>query len=207
MNDNDSLDIRYIDSNNLDNDPSYLDILNDCEINSLYYSEESFVNSFSNSSKIIVLSCNIQSLHAKFTELNILLDNLRLKKACPDIILVQESWIKDPASFNIKGFSLILNARPPDLRGGGTMIYYSDRFNVTTINIDSFFIPKIFECSLLQLSIPGNIKLVVSSVYHPPSLINEENVNFFSNLELFLEFVNELHLPTVVMTLIIIFLI
>lgn len=198
MNDNDSLDIRFIDSNNLDNDPSYLDILNDCEINSLYYSEESFVNSFSNSSKIIVLSCNIQSLHAKFTELNILLDNLRLKKACPDIILVQESWIKDPASFNIKGFSLILNARPPDLRGGGTMIYYSDRFNVTTINIDSFFIPKIFECSLLQLSIPGKIKLVVSSVYHPPSLINEENVQFFSNLELFLEFVNELHLPTVV---------
>ena len=81
MNDNDSLDIRFIDSNNLDNDPSYLDILNDCEINSLYYSEESFVNSFSNSSKIIVLSCNIQSLHAKFTELNILLDNLRLKKS------------------------------------------------------------------------------------------------------------------------------
>lgn len=198
LNNDNSLDIRYITLDSVDDDTSYLDILSDLNLNSLYYSEDTFVNSFANSNKIIIMSCNINSLQAKFVEFNNLLDNLTLKKACPDVILIQESWIHDSFAFNVKGFKSILNARPRGSRGGGTMIFFSDLFNVNIINNDAFFVPNIFESSIIQLSIPGKIKFIVSSVYHPPSQINENNALFFNHLELFLEFLNDFNLPTIV---------
>ena len=114
LNNNFNYDLRHISL--VDSD--YLDILNDLDFNSTYYNEDSYINSFSNSNKIILMSLNICSIQSKFTEFNSLLDKLSDNNARPDIILIQESWVQDSSHFNIKGFKAVLNARPKGSRGG-----------------------------------------------------------------------------------------
>ena len=64
LNDNASLDIKAV---NLLNDIDYIDILNDLSIDSKYFDETTFVNARS-PNKVSVLSINLQSLQAKYTE-------------------------------------------------------------------------------------------------------------------------------------------
>ena len=140
LNSNNNYDLRHI---GLVSDSEYLDILNDLDIYSIYYDEDSYIGSFSNSNKIILMSLNICSIQSKFTEFNSLLDKLSENNSRPDIILIQESWVQDASHLNIKGFKSVLNARPRGSMGGGTMIYYNKSFNVTPILNDSFFRPNI----------------------------------------------------------------
>ena len=116
LNSNNNYDLRHI---GLVSDSEYLDILNDLDINSIYYDEDSYIGSFSNSNKIILMSLNICSIQSKFTEFNSLLDKLSENNSRPDIILIQESWVQDASHLNIKGFKSVLNARPRGSRGGG----------------------------------------------------------------------------------------
>ena len=164
LNNNDSFDLRSL---NLINDLPYLDLIELLDINSKYYDETQFVSSFSDPSKVVIMSCNICSIQSKFLEFNNLLDNLAEKNALPDLILIQESWVHDHSHLNIKGFKAILNARPSGSRGGGCMIYYNELFNVEHINNEAFFHPNILETSVLLINIPGKTKFIVSSLYRP----------------------------------------
>ena len=93
--------------------------------------------------------------------------------------------MQDASHLNIKGFKSVLNARPRGSRGGGTMIYYNESFNVTPILNDSFFRPNIFESTALQISIPGKARFIACSVYRPNTHreLNDSNQikAFFTN--------------------------
>lgn len=193
------LDLKTL---NVINDLPYLDLLDEISVSCVYYDETSYVRSFSNSNKIIIMSCNIQSISAKFVEFNNLIDKMAEGKAKPDIILVQESFVQDLSQFNIRGFKAVLNPRPKGSRGGGTMIYYCNTFNALHLTNQAFFIPNILETSVLQVSIPGKAKFLISSLYRPNSHrelnTNEQIKSFFSYFECFLEILNDYNLPTIV---------
>ena len=184
------------------NDLPYLDLLDEISVSNDYLDETKFISSFSNSNKIIIMSCNICSIASKFIELNNLLDKLSQNNSRPDIILIQESWISDVLQYNIKGFKAVLNPRPKGSRGGGTMIYFNESFNVTQLSNDSFFFPNILETSVIQISIPGKSKLILCSLYRPNShrLLNysDQVSSFFSKFENFLEIINDLNIQTVI---------
>ena len=124
---------------NLISDLPYIDILTELDIRSSYVDETTFSNSFSNNKNITMMSLNIQSIAAKYLEFVNLIDILSLKNANPDIFLIQESWIKDASLVNIKGYKAVLNARPSNLRGGGTMIFAKSNLNMKHLFHDSFF--------------------------------------------------------------------
>lgn len=72
LNSRDSHDIRSFDR--LSSIP-YIDILNDLELDCSFMDEKTFVNSFSNSNNIKIISLNIQSIVAKFSQLKNFLIN------------------------------------------------------------------------------------------------------------------------------------
>ena len=69
-----------------------------------YYDETEFVNEFKLKNEQLFISLNVQSLPAKFNELEDFI--LYLKNNCcdPDFICLQETWkISDQTLFNIEG--------------------------------------------------------------------------------------------------------
>ena len=92
LNNNFNYDLKSL---KLMNDLPYLDLLDEISVSNDYLDETKFISSFSNSNKIIIMSCNICSIASKFIELNNLLDKLSQNNSRPDIILIEESWISD----------------------------------------------------------------------------------------------------------------
>ena len=89
LNNRDSHDIRSFDRIN---DIPYIEVLNDLELDCAYYDETSYINSFSNNENVTIISLNIQSVQAKFLELNNLIDKLQ-----------------DGVSFDWSAFGTVLN--------------------------------------------------------------------------------------------------
>jgi hypothetical protein len=71
--------------------------------------------------KINIMSLNIQSLPAKFTELSDFLNHCSMYKFIPDVILLQEIWqINDPSIFTLKNYQpLVFKCREKNRGGGG----------------------------------------------------------------------------------------
>jgi hypothetical protein len=57
-----------------------------------YFDTTSVCNKLSNDTRISVMSINIQSLSAKFNELQEFIDMFPNFESCPDVILLQEIW-------------------------------------------------------------------------------------------------------------------
>jgi hypothetical protein len=88
--------------------------------NSLYVDHLSVCNSPLNE-KINILSLNVQSLSAKFSELKDFLDHCYAKNFLPDIILLQEIWqITDPNIFSLNNYQPLIFKCRTDMRGGGS---------------------------------------------------------------------------------------
>lgn len=197
LNSNDTKDIR---SYNISNDIPYVEFLNDIDLNCAYYDEKSYVDSFSSSNNILIFSLNICSLQSKYTPLINLIDNFALNNAKPDIIMLQETFIKDIFYYSIKGYRAIFNCRPLGSRGGGTTIYCSELYNIKQLTNDAFFIPNILEATVMQVDIPGKSKFLIISVYRPnthPNKNNQEQINdFFTALGTFLQIIDNYNTQT-----------
>lgn len=198
LNLNDNRDIRTF--NYLASIP-YVDILKDIELDCMYYDEKSFIDSFNNNNNICILSLNIQSIQSKFIPFTNLIDNLTDKNALPQFILLQETFIKDDFHFNIKGFKSVFNSRPPNSRGGGTLIYCSDQYNIKHLNNKNFFISNLLEASVVQIESPGKVKFILVSLYRPNThhtLNNAEQIDsFMVALGEFLEILNNFNMPVI----------
>ena len=191
LNSRDSHDLRSFDR--LNSIP-YVDILTDLELDCSYMDETAFVNSFSNTDNILVMSLNIQSIQSKFISFCSLIDKLAASKALPDFFLLQESFAKDFTYLNIKGFKPVFDSRPLNSRGGGTAIYCNESFNIKHLSNQHFFIPNLLEASVIIAEIPGKSKILLASIYRPnTSQIygNNQQIEYFLDaLGEFLEVLN-----------------
>jgi len=89
----------------------------DCRYSDL----SSFVNKSRNTRNIPIMSLNIQSLSAKFSEFKEFICILDKSNTSPDIICLQELWsIHSHSSFNLPGYDpLIYKSRSSGVQGGG----------------------------------------------------------------------------------------
>ena len=70
-----------------------------------------------------------------------------------DILALQETWsIHHPHLVNIPGFNFIHHQRK-NTRGGGIGFYIREKLTFEIVNEYSFFIPKIFECLSIAITI------------------------------------------------------
>ena len=115
-----------------------------------------------------VLSLNIQSLPAKYNELNDMLNELSLSNFIPEIICLQEIWqIIDPSLFPLANYqTLEINTRK-NARGGGVGIFVKNDIVYKVLSQYSIFQERIFESLFIEITNDSNQKIVVGSVYRP----------------------------------------
>jgi hypothetical protein len=96
----------------------------ECTIKCNYLDEFQFYDAYSNDNRIMVMTLNVQSLPAKFTEFKDMISHMCLKNCNPDVICLQETWkIVDPELFIIDGYHCPIFKLRESSQGGGVAIY------------------------------------------------------------------------------------
>jgi hypothetical protein len=118
-----------------------------------YTDPVSYSNDFKNLTELSVLSLNVQSLSAKFSELKDLITLLSKTKSEPDVICLQEIWQISPhADFSLPGYSkLEFKIRSNNVQGGGVGIYVKKSYSYTISSIHSIFADRIFESIFVEI--------------------------------------------------------
>jgi len=158
--------------------------------NCSYSSPTDYISDASNSN-LVFMSINLQSINAKFSDLNELITILSLKKSEPDVICVQELWqFPADADFSLPGYhNLLYKLRRNNVQGGGVGIYIKSNLNYNVNVKSSIFVDRIFESFLVDISIK-NKKVTVGSIYRPS--VNHPTLNPNQQFEQFLDLFNNL---------------
>ena len=120
------------------------------------------------SEKFTVLSLNIQSLPAKFTEFTDLISQFP-NSSSPDVICIQETWqIIDSSLFPLSNYHPLETNTRLNARGGGVGIYIRENLSYKILKQYSIFYERIFESLFIELTIENNKKIIIGSVYCPP---------------------------------------
>jgi len=131
------------------------------------------VNSTILHGKLILASLNVQSLMSKHSALKNYL--LELSSSPLHILAIQETWsIPHPHLVSIPGFNFIHSERKVG-RGGGVGFYVKEDLIFSHLPNYSLFIPKIFECLTIEVSL-DNKRSTFTSIYRSPS-DHSENLN------------------------------
>ena len=144
------------------------------------YIDPQHINTLNNNC-LSVLSLNIQSLPAKYSEFSEFINELSSTGDGPDAICLQEIWqLNDPSLFPLNGFNLIEANSRNSARGGGVGIYIK---NSVLKNL-SLSIEQILETIFVEVITPSNQKFIIGSIYRPgtkyPGLTFTEQFRQFS---------------------------
>ena len=119
---------------------------------------------------------------SKHSELKDFLYELSANKVPAYIIALQETWtIHHPHLINIPGYKFIHQHRK-DMKGGGVGFYVKENLSFKVSEKHTTFIPKIFECLSIEISI-SNKKNIFSSIYRSPSSKAEDFHAFIAHLD------------------------
>jgi hypothetical protein len=128
-----------------------------------------------------MLTLNIQSLPAKFSEFSEFISLMANNHCSPDIICLQELW-QFPANvnFKLKGYHpLMYSLRRNNVQGGGVGIYLKDKFEYTVLDGLSLFVDRILESIFVEVTVYKNTKIIIGSLYrsgstHPNLTVNDQ---------------------------------
>ena len=175
------------------------EIENDFELDTIghskYYNLEHLPSDIQeNAANLLVLSLNAQSILAKFSSYEIMLQALFEQDIRPDILLIQESWLKNDDFLHlvqIDGYTCISQGYKCS-RHGGLITYINSKFSTKILDIcpDS----QIWEGLFVEISLNDNkeIKYIIGNIYKPPRDNNNyQNIqNFISEFDPVLNYLN-----------------
>ena len=155
----------FLDNVELDESTSLvhlLDTLSDYDIdenainltNSYYVDELTFISTLQNfENGLSIISLNIQSIRAKFDELQLFIDNVS-RSSNISIIYLQETWLSDNCStylYQIRGYTLLSRGQSCTAHGG-LIIYVHNSLNSTVMKTD--YVMTNWECLTVEVSSP-----------------------------------------------------
>ena len=148
-----------------------------------YYDNESLSDMLiAKSESFKVMSLNVQSLNAKFNELQIYIQGCC--KSSFNAICLQETWLSDQSELSmlqLDGYTLISKGKSASNHGGVAM-YLKDTFSYKTLPIASQ--SNIWDGLFIEVHIndsPYSTKsLIIGNIYRPPR-DNLENYGIFMN--------------------------
>ena len=137
----------------------------------------------SKKSRFSVLSMNIESINAKFKELQAFIhmvneNNLELSAIC-----IQESWLSendDYALVQLDNYTCIVRGKKCSIKGG-LIIYLHNKFNHTVLPI--LFTSPDFECQFIKVKGDGLIEpITIGNIYRPPRDLLENHTTFINEM-------------------------
>ena len=157
-----------------------------CVDHSPYYAAEMLPNYLNvNENNLTIFSCNIQSILAKFSSLQILLEIFRGQNIRFDVICLQESWLKDEADVRLINL--------PGYKHGGLLTYVHE--DLTACVYKRVNQSDVWEGLFVEICGEHiGKKHIIGNIYKPPTE-NNNNRNiqqFISEIELILCELNSL---------------
>ena len=161
----------------------YDNITSDC----IYLDETEFNSTFKNCNDLSMMSVNVQSLTAKFNELNEMIRIMQINNCSPDIICLQELWsFPCDSMFSLLGYHPLIFKLRNNYQGGGIGIFIKNKFKYTHLPHLSVFSERILETLFIEIEIRPNHYCIIGSLYRPgtkhPSYSLSESYSQFVNL-------------------------
>ena len=152
------------------------------EEHSSYYDIDSFKKVISNHNNIFsVLSLNIQSINAKFSQLEMFVEELHNVQFKFNVICLQECWIRDQTdacTFQIPGYDCVAQGKSSSERGG--LITYVDNLFQYEVrqSINEY---ELWEGQIIQVK-GGCLRneIIVGNIYRPPRTLREQTKQFIN---------------------------
>ena len=149
---------------------------------SSYYDIDSFKKVISNHNNIFsVLSLNIQSINAKFSEIETFVEELHNVQFKFNVICLQECWIRDQTdacTFQIPGYDCVAQGKSSSERGG--LITYVDNLFQYEVrqSINEY---ELWEGQIIQVK-GGCLRneIIVGNIYRPPRTLREQTKQFIN---------------------------
>ena len=169
-------DLTHVLNSSIDNEEnSYMS-------KSPYYTIESVSTALKeNKGNFTILSMNAQSIRAKFSELQIAINQLSESNSTIDVICIQESWLDsadDLSSLQLDGYACISQGYSCS-RHGGLMIFVKSNYKYRIIEqVNNSTIWEGLFCEITDET--GHFSLIVGDIYKPPRQNNNnENIQQF----------------------------
>ena len=149
---------------------------------SSYYDIDSFKKLISNHNNIFsVLSLNIQSINAKFSELETFVEELHNVQFKFNVICLQECWIRDQTdacTFQIPGYDCVAQGKSSSERGG-LITYVDNQFQYEVRQSINEY--ELWEGQIIQVK-GGCLRkeIIVGNIYRPPRTLREQTKQFIN---------------------------
>ena len=149
---------------------------------SSYYDTDSFKKLITNHNNIFsVLSLNIQSINAKFSELETFVEELQNSQFKFNVICLQECWIRDQSdtcTFQIPGYDCVAQGKSSSERGG-LITYVDNLFQYEVIQSINEY--ELWEGQIIQVK-GGCLRkeIIVGNIYRPPRTLREQTKQFIN---------------------------
>src|SRR5580692_6781056 len=85
-------------------------------------------------------------------------------KCLPEIICLQETWLKDNKQFSLKGYEIVRRDRKTETHGGGVATLIKSGINFSVLEV-----PDNFECIVVEVKLK-TCKYTIVNVYNPPDV-------------------------------------
>ena len=164
--------VHLLDSNDTD-DNNEVTIVK----HSAYYGENDFSLMLANKAGLTILSGNIQSIKAKFDELEAFINRVNTSNPI-SLICLQECWLDEKniesiATFNLKDYKMSYQNKQCCCHGG-LIIYVHTQFTCTPIDtISQAATGWGYVCVELSHQTPRSPKYLVCNVYRKPGELRE----------------------------------
>ena len=165
--------VHLLDSNDTD-DNNEVPIVK----HSAYYGENDFSSMLANKAGLTILSGNIQSIKAKFDELDAFINRVNTSNPI-SLICLQECWLDEKniesiAMFNLKDYNMSYQTKQC-CGHGGLIIYVHTQFTCTLIDtISQAATGWEYMCVELSHQTPRSPKYLVCNVYRKPGELRED---------------------------------
>ena len=157
-----------------------------------YYDCNSFKSLITSNTKYFsILSTNIQSLHAKFNELQAFVMEMQSLQFYFSVICIQESWLNDNADtslIELQNYTCITQGKSSSTKGGLAMyINMNFSFKIHKLRIRNIN----WEAQVIQLSGGGLIKeILICNIYRPPKDLNADYTLFIDEFVKFIDLIS-----------------
>ena len=151
---------------------------------SSFYDTEEFNNFVKNNkNKFTILSTNIESVHAKFDDLAIFVEQLRDLSFEFGAICLQECWLSETQELShlyIEGYSCISQIGNIGRKGGLMIFLHNDYSYDVLVDVKD---STIWEGQVIEIK-SKNLKknIILSNIYRPPRNSNENISSFIDEL-------------------------
>ena len=162
--------------------------------NSLFYSEDQFIDIHSHRTGLSILSLNIRSINANYTEFKLFIDRVNSNNPL-SVICLNECWLEathNMSDFYLPGYSLF-HTTEKCCGHGGLMIYVHDQFSAKPLKINEDIHGWERQCIQLSHKSKNSKVYTICNIYKPPNQIADDFHTFVREYSNTLSFLSTRH--------------